>query len=75
MSLSIDEIEAIRAQTLAQIESLLATSGPTISVNGQETPWAPLLASLRATLDWCDRKLAEYQPFEVRTEARSGGEG
>jgi hypothetical protein len=69
MSASVEEIQAIRAQTVAQIQALLATSGPTITVNGTQTPWAPLLGSLRGTLDWCDRKLAEYQPFEVRSTA------
>ena len=68
MSVDVTQIEAIRAQTIAQIEDLLATSGPTITVNGTEVAWAPLLGNLRSTLDWCDRKLAEYQPFEVRSE-------
>ncbi|MCC6493660.1 MAG: hypothetical protein IT424_11645 [Pirellulales bacterium] len=65
--MNIEEIEAIRTQTIVHIQDLLAASGPTITVNGTETPWAPLLAPLRATLDWCDHKLAEYQPFEVRS--------
>ncbi len=69
MSANIEEIDALRTQTIAQMQDLLATSGPTITVNGAETPWAPLLASLRGTLDWCDRKLAEYQPFEVPSTA------
>jgi hypothetical protein len=67
MSFDVTEIEAIRTQTIAQIQDLLATSGPTITVNGTEVPWAPLLSSLRSTLDWCDRKLADYQPYEVRS--------
>jgi hypothetical protein len=68
MSVDIEQIEAMRTQTAAQFESLLATSGPTITVGGVEMAWAPLAASLRDTLDWCDRKLAEYQPYEVRSE-------
>jgi hypothetical protein len=71
MSVDIQQIEAIRSQTAEQIESLLATVGPTITVNGTEVPWAPLLSSLRSTLDWCDRKLAEYQPYEVRSQAET----
>ena len=70
MSVDIEQIEAMRTQTAAQIESLLATSGPTITIAGVETAWAPLVGSLRDTLDWCDRKLAEYQPYEVRSEGR-----
>jgi len=61
----------MRATTAAQIESLLATVGPTITVNGTQVAWAPLLRDLRGTLDWCDRKLAEYQPFEVRSQAET----
>lgn len=69
MSVNIQQLEAIRDDTLAQIEDLLATVGPTITVGGVETTWAPLLGHLRLMLDWCDRKLAEYQPFEVPSQA------
>ena len=71
MSVDIQQIESIRSQTATQMQSLLATVGPTITVNGVEVAWGPLLASLRGTLDWCDRKLAEYQPFEVRSQAET----
>jgi hypothetical protein len=69
MSVNIQQLEAIRDDTLAQIESLLATAGPTITVGGVETAWAPLLGHLRLMVDWCDGKLAEYQPFEVQSQA------
>jgi hypothetical protein len=69
--LDIQEIEAIRSQTVTQIQDLLATAGPTISVNGVDVPWAPLLGPLRSTLDWCDRKQAEYQPYEVRSHGET----
>jgi hypothetical protein len=59
MSVDIEQIEAMRTQTAAQIESLLAPSGPTITVGGVEMAWGPLVASLRDTLDWCDHNLAE----------------
>lgn len=65
--MSVLQIEAMRNQTLAQMEELLATSGPTITVGAEEVVWASLLAALERTIDWCDRKLAEYQPFEVRS--------
>jgi hypothetical protein len=69
--MDIQQIEAVRTQTIAQIQDLLATAGPTISVNGTDIPWAPLLGPLRSTLDWCDRKLAEYQPYEVRSRGET----
>ena len=65
------QIEAMRAQTIVQMEALLATSGPTITVGDEEIPWAPLLAALERTVDWCDRKLSEYQPYEVRSQAET----
>ena len=67
MSVDITQIEAIRAQTILQIQDLLATSGPTITVGTEQVPWAPLLAPLYRTVDWCDEKLAQCQPFEVQS--------
>ena len=69
MSVDLSQIEAIRSQALAQIQALLATEGPTITVSGEQVAWAPLLASLERNVDWCDRKLGEYDPYEVRTQA------
>jgi hypothetical protein len=69
MPVDIQQLEAIRDQALVQMQTLLAAAAPTITVNGEEVPWAPLLASLERTVDWCDRKLGEYQPYEVGTRA------
>lgn len=71
MSADIEQIEAIYHQTLVQITDLLSTSGPTIPVNGTDVVWAPLLGPLQRTLDWCEAKLAEYQPYEVRSQGKS----
>jgi len=67
MSATTEQIEAIRSQTLVQIAELLETSGPMLVVESTVTPWPPLLAELAAMVDWCDRKLAEYDPYEVRS--------
>ncbi len=69
MSVDPSQIEAIRGQALQQMQDLLASEAPTITVNDEEVPWAPLLASLERTVDWCDRKLGEYDPYEVRSRA------
>lgn len=69
--MSAQQIEAMRSQAIAQMETLLATSGPTITVGDEEIPWAPLLTALERTVDWCDRKLGEYQPYEVRSQAET----
>ena len=69
MSVNIQQIEAIRDQALGQIEDLLATTGPTITAGAEEIPWAPFLAMLQGTVDWCDRKLSEYEPYEIHASA------
>ena len=72
MSVNVQQIEAIRNQALAQIEDLLANEEPTITVGGEQVPWASFLAVLQGAVDWCDRKLAEYDPYEVRSRATTG---
>jgi hypothetical protein len=71
MSVDLQQIEAIRSRALSQIQDLLASAEPTITVNDEEIPWAPLLASLERTVDWCDRKLGEYDPYEVRSRGET----
>lgn len=71
MSQDLQQIEAIRDQALVQIQTLLASETPTITVNDEEVAWAPLLASLEGTVDWCDRKLGDYDPYEVRSQAET----
>jgi hypothetical protein len=71
MSIDISQVEAIRNQALLQMQDLLATAGPTVTVNGVETLWAPLLTPLQRTIDWCDGKLSDSQPYEVRSRGRS----
>jgi hypothetical protein len=67
MPVTAETLEALRDQALAQMQTLLASEEPTITVNDEEVPWAPLLASLERTVDWCDRKLSEYVPYEVHS--------
>jgi hypothetical protein len=71
MSVDLQQIEAIRNQALSQIQDLLASTGPTITVNDEEIAWAPLLEHLADTVDWCDRKLGEYDPYEVRSRGET----
>jgi hypothetical protein len=71
MSVDLQQIEAIRADTLDHMQALLANAGPTITVNGEEVAWAPLLAALESTVEWCDRKLADYDPYEVRSRGNT----
>jgi hypothetical protein len=67
-----EQIALVRSQTLAQLVELRANPKPSYSIDGQNVSWTEYAASLQETIDWCDRKLAEYQPFELQTEATTG---
>ena len=69
MAIDATQIETIRSAALAQMAALLANEEPTVTVNDEEVAWAPWLAALERTVDWCDRKLAEYAPYEVQSRA------
>ena len=64
----IQHIQTIRGQTLAQLEALRADPKPTYWLDSQRVEWQEYAESLERTIDWCDRKLAEYEPFEVRSQ-------
>lgn len=61
-------IQSIRSQTLAQLDELCANPKPTYWLDGQRVHWQQYAESLERTIDWCDRKLVEYDPFEVRSQ-------
>ena len=63
----VEQIQSIRSQTLTQLDDLRADPKPTYWIDGQRVHWKEYAESLQQTIDWCDQKLAEYQPFEVRS--------
>ncbi len=63
-----EQIQSIRSQTLAQLEQLRAAPKPTYWLDGQRVHWQEYAESLQKTVDWCDRKLAGCQPFEIRSQ-------
>ena len=63
-----DQILAIRNQSLAQLEELRTNPKPSYSLDGQQVSWQEYIESLQQTVDWCDRKLASYRPFECRSQ-------
>jgi hypothetical protein len=67
----IEQIQSIRSQTLAQLDSIRANPKPTYWLDGQRVHWQEYAESLQKTVDWCDQKLADYEPFEVRSQAIS----
>ena len=62
------QIRAIKSQTLAIMAELTANPKPTYYVDGQTVSWNDYLARLQATVDWCERKLAGEEPFEIRSQ-------
>jgi len=68
MSTEAQQITSIRNLTLAQLEQLRANPKPTYSIDGQRVSWADYFQSLQQTIDWCDQKLAGYEPFECRSQ-------
>jgi len=68
MSSEAQQIISIRSLTLAQIAQLRANPKPTYSIDGQRVSWTDYFESLQQTVDWCDRKLAGYDPFECRSQ-------
>ncbi len=65
------QLESIKANTLAQIEDIRTDPKPTYWLDGQRVHWQEYVESLQATVDWCDRKLFESELFEVRSRGTS----
>lgn len=69
MSSDQEQIESIKASTLQQIADLRANPKPSYRIDGQDVSWESYVTSLQDTVDWCDKKLAGYTPYEIRTQA------
>jgi hypothetical protein len=64
----IEQIQSIRSQSLAQLDELRASPKPTYWLDGQRVHWEQYAASLQRTIDWCNEKLTQHEPFEVRSQ-------
>jgi hypothetical protein len=64
----IEQFQSIRSQTLAQLDALRASPKPTYWIDGQRVHWQEYADSLQRTVDWCDQKLVDAAPFEVRSQ-------
>ncbi len=65
------QIATVKTQTLARIAEITAQPKPTYSVDGQNIAWGDYLMQLRATVDWCNEKLAGEEPFEIQSQGYS----
>ena len=68
MSSDVEQIRTIKSQTLTIITQLTANPKPTYYIDGQTVSWNAYLTRLQATVDWCERKLAGEDPFEIRSQ-------
>jgi len=67
MASDLEQLQAIRSQTLALIVEVTAHPKPSYVLDGQSVSWGDYLTKLRTTVDWCERKLAGEEPFEIRS--------
>jgi hypothetical protein len=65
----VQQIQSIRSQTLAQLDALRANPKPTYWLDGQRVHWEQYAESLQRTIDWCDTKLTDYEPYEIQSQA------
>ena len=64
-----EQIQIIKSQTLAVIAEITVAPKPTYEIDGQSVSWNAYLRRLQLIVDWCDAKLAAYQPFETQSQA------
>ena len=67
MPSDLEQLQTIQTQTLAIIAQVTANPKPSYTLDGQKVSWAEYLAKLRDTIDWCEKKLAGQEPFEIRS--------
>jgi hypothetical protein len=63
-----EQYSTIRSLSLGQLAELRANPKPTYSLGGQEVSWTEYAESLQRTIDWCDQKLHDIEPFEIRSQ-------
>jgi hypothetical protein len=63
----VQQLVAIKTQTLAVIAEITAQPKPTYKIDGQDVFWTEYLAQLQQTVRWCDERLATAEPREIRS--------
>ena len=65
----LDQIRAIKSQTLARVAEITAAPKPSYQIDGQSVDWNEHLRQLLATAAWCDAQLARAEPVELHSRA------
>ncbi len=71
MPTDLEQLQAIKSQTLAIIAELTAAPKPTYAIDGQQVAWAEYLAHLRQTVAWCDEQMAALDACEIKSRGFS----
>jgi hypothetical protein len=64
---NVEQITAIKCNTLAQIAAVSAEQKPSYTDNGQSFRWTEYIEHLERRVAWCNQMLAVEDPFEVET--------
>jgi len=67
MPSDLEQIRSIKSQTLALMAQITAAPKPSYEIDGQSVSWNEYLHRLQRTVDWCERKSAGAEPFEIRS--------
>lgn len=62
------QLSAIKANTLAQIEAVSAEKKPSYSEDGQTFHWTEYIEHLQRRVEWCNQQLAMEEPFEFPSQ-------
>ena len=64
----LEQIQAIKSQTLGLIAEITAQPKPTYKIDGQNVLWTQYLARLHETVTWCDQQIAALSPTELHSQ-------
>ncbi len=62
-----DAISTLKTRTLATLADLARNPKPTYKIDDATVSWNEYQDRLLKTVDWCDRKLRDGEPFESRS--------
>lgn len=61
------QIQQIRLQAMHNMEEITVSPKPSYTLEGQSVSWTDYLVQLQKTIDWCDAKLSQLQPYEIHS--------
>lgn len=65
---SSEQLQTIKANTLAQLAAVSAERKPSYSEAGQSFSWSEYLEHLQRRVEWCNQQLAAEEPFEFPSQ-------